>query len=364
MVGRGAHEGQSERHVDALLEGERLERHERLVVIHADGRVVGRAGACMEQRIGRMRPGDVEALRPRRFDRRRDDVDLLAAQASVFAGMRVEAGDGKARAPQAEIAAEIARRDLDGGEDQILGQQARDVLERDVDGDRHHFERGACEHHHRMQGLFLCRGESGEIFGVSREGEAGAIEHGLGDGVGHDGACRALLHEAHGALDRLLDRRHGGLRRDARPRLRPRPRPAAPEGPAAKRPAAASASAISAIGTVRPSARARSASTAASPSRTKGGIVSCVRASQARSVMSGPIPAGSPRVSAKGRSAKLMAFGLARKAPLAIFDEGLLTEIAQQPLGAERHFLVHQLALRRPARASSSPLNERLPQTA
>ena len=46
MVGRGAHEGKAERHVDALLEGERLERDERLVVIHADGRVVGRARAA------------------------------------------------------------------------------------------------------------------------------------------------------------------------------------------------------------------------------------------------------------------------------------------------------------------------------
>src|SRR3990170_1251083 len=113
-----------------------------------------------------------------------------------------------------------------------------------------------------------------------------------------------------------------------------------------KRPGAALASETSPIGTVRPNARARSARTAASPIKTKGGMVSRILAVQARSVMSGPIPAGSPRVSAKGRSSRPMALGLARKAPLAVFDEGLLTEIAQQALGAEAHFLVHQFALR------------------
>src|SRR3990170_3963021 len=113
-----------------------------------------------------------------------------------------------------------------------------------------------------------------------------------------------------------------------------------------KRPVAALASDTSPIGTVRPNARARSARTAASPIKTKGGMVSRILAVQARSVMSGPIPAGSPRVSAKGRSSRPMALGLARKAPLAVFDEGLLTEIAQQALGAEAHFLVHQFALR------------------
>src|SRR3990170_7941710 len=113
-----------------------------------------------------------------------------------------------------------------------------------------------------------------------------------------------------------------------------------------KRPGAALASETSPIGTVRPNARARPARTATSPIKTKGGIVSRVLAAQARSVMSGPIPAGSPRVSAKGRSARPMALGLARKTPLAVFDEGLLTEIAQQTLGPKRHFLVHQFALR------------------
>ncbi len=80
--------------------------------------------------------------------------------------------------------------------------------------------------------------------------------------------------------------------------------------------------------------RARRA-TSASPSRTKGGIASRRRAVQASSVISGPIPAGSPRVSARGRSARAMPLRLARKRALTIFDEGILPEVAQQPLGAD-----------------------------
>ena len=80
-----------------------------------------------------------------------------------------------------------------------------------MDGDRHHFERGAGEHHHRVRELALCRRERGEIFGVSGKGKARAVQHGLGDGVGHDGGCRSLLYKPHGVLDRLPD--SGGGRR-------------------------------------------------------------------------------------------------------------------------------------------------------
>ena len=110
MIGRGAHEGQPERDIDALLEGERLERHERLVVIHADRGVVARARALVEQRVGGMRTGNVKALGSRRRYCRSDDLDLLAAQPAVLAGMRVEARHGEARALDAEIAAEDPRR--------------------------------------------------------------------------------------------------------------------------------------------------------------------------------------------------------------------------------------------------------------
>jgi hypothetical protein len=112
-----------------------------------------------------------------RLDRRLDDVDLLAAQASVLAGMRVQPTHRKARLFQAKKAAEVSCRGLDGGEDQLLGQRERHLLQWDVNGDRNDLEGPRGEHHHRQQRVPVARGESGEILGMSGKGEAGAIEH-------------------------------------------------------------------------------------------------------------------------------------------------------------------------------------------
>ena len=145
-------------------------------------------------------------------------------------------------------------------------------LQRDVDGDRDDAQRAGGEHHHRMRGLAAFCGERGEIFGMPWKGEAAAIEHGLADRIGDDGARLSALHETHRLLDRLL---HGGGGGSCRAGLA-RPSPATVIGStgssSAKRASAASASAIVAIGTFSPSASARSASTVGSPSSTKGGI--------------------------------------------------------------------------------------------
>ena len=53
MVGRGADEGQAQRDVDAVVEGERLDRDQRLVVIHADApRRSRRARVGVEHGVG------------------------------------------------------------------------------------------------------------------------------------------------------------------------------------------------------------------------------------------------------------------------------------------------------------------------
>ena len=70
------------------LEVERLQRDQRLVVVHAEHGVVARARRGMEQRVGRQRAARVDALAPQLRDRRRDDLDLLAAERAAFAGMR------------------------------------------------------------------------------------------------------------------------------------------------------------------------------------------------------------------------------------------------------------------------------------
>ncbi len=98
--------GRPERDVDAVVEIERLQRYQRLVVIHANRYVVRHAGARSEQRIRRVRPCRVDSLGAQRGDGRRDDVDLLAAHAPVFAGVGIERGDGEMRVFDAEIGAQ------------------------------------------------------------------------------------------------------------------------------------------------------------------------------------------------------------------------------------------------------------------
>ena len=114
VIGRGAHERQAERHVHRVVEGQRLDRDQRLVVIHAERDVVARARPLVEQRVGRQRPDGVDALRPQLLDRRRHDGAVLLAERAFFAGMRIEPGDRDARARDAEARGEIARDDAPG----------------------------------------------------------------------------------------------------------------------------------------------------------------------------------------------------------------------------------------------------------
>src|SRR5918993_2643657 len=67
----------------------------------------------------------------------------------------------------------------------------------------------------------------------------------------------------------------------------------------------ASASPTASIGTGQPSARAVVSNRDVSPSTTNGGTADSFRCSQALSVISGPMPAGSPSVTARGRAAGL-----------------------------------------------------------
>src|SRR5262245_61559072 len=102
-----------------------------------------------------------------------------------------------------------------------------------------------------------------------------------------------------------------------------------------------------AIGMVSPRSKARATSRLGSPKSTKGGSASELRLSQLRSVMSGPMPAGSPMVTASGGcSGAVGAPGVASSE----FDVGILSDIAQVALGEHLEFprpqvLLHPLAL-------------------
>ena len=104
-----ADERQAERDVDAVLEGQRLGRDQRLVVIHAQRRVV--AGARLAWNIVSAGSGPVapDALGAQLRYRGRDDRDVLAAHGPAFARMRIEPGDRQPRLRDAEARRRIVR---------------------------------------------------------------------------------------------------------------------------------------------------------------------------------------------------------------------------------------------------------------
>ena len=62
VIGRGAHEGQAERDVDRLVEGDRLDRDQRLIVIHGERRVVASPRPRVEHGVRGQRTRDGEPL--------------------------------------------------------------------------------------------------------------------------------------------------------------------------------------------------------------------------------------------------------------------------------------------------------------
>ncbi len=82
------------------------------------------------------------------------------------------------------------------------------LFQRNMDGDRHDFEIARDEHHHGVRGF--APGKLGEELGVAGKGEARAIEHGLADWVGDDGACIASSTRATARSIEMLDRRGRG----------------------------------------------------------------------------------------------------------------------------------------------------------
>ena len=156
MVGAGAHEGQAERDVDALLDAEVLDRDQPLVVRHRHdqvelARVAGGMARAHEHRVRRKRAAGVDALGARRAHRRRDEALLLVAEQPAFACMRVEAGHRDARP---RLSPRRGRRvgDADRLQHRIETHQLDRAAQRHVDADQHHTQFVVGQHHaHRRR---------------------------------------------------------------------------------------------------------------------------------------------------------------------------------------------------------------------
>ncbi len=132
MIGRGANEREPERHIDGVREGERLDRNQRLIVIHGDDDVIALARRGVEQRVGWMRAADGDPGALEFGQRRRDDFDLLASHRAAFAGMGIETCEGESRLRESEANAEIMRDDEAGAHQKRAGETRGNILQRDM----------------------------------------------------------------------------------------------------------------------------------------------------------------------------------------------------------------------------------------
>ncbi len=155
MIGRGADNRQAEGHVHPFVEMQCLERDQRLVVIHAQGRVVAGASFGVEHGVGGHRSGHLPALGTKRVDRRLDQLDLLAAERAAFAGMGIERRHREARLGDPEIALQAAQGGTAARFDQVGAKRGGDGAERDMGGDGDGAKGWAGEHHRDIAGPTL-----------------------------------------------------------------------------------------------------------------------------------------------------------------------------------------------------------------
>ena len=180
-----------------------LRGDQRLVVIHADGRIVSFPRFGMEQGIGRGRTEHVDPLIAQCRHGGRDHLALFPAETAAFAGMGIEGGDSQAGAADGLASAQIIDRDPRGMEDIFTGQPVDCFPEREMDRDRHHAQAGRLQHHH---GPDHSR-QVAEEFRLSGPGKPRFIQRLLVDGIGHDGCDRARP----GGRDRAAKRVRDGL---------------------------------------------------------------------------------------------------------------------------------------------------------
>ena len=249
------------------------------------------------------------ALRPiaRVRDRRRDDFRLLAAHASILSGMRIEARHGETRTLDAEIAFKTFGGGGDGLYDQRAREEARNLFQRNVDRRQEPLpQRRTDKHHDRMRRISVRRGESGEIFRVPRKGRSPRHRARIWRwGWSPLFAPCPLLQVLRRVRSTVRDERGAAVRSGCPATISPDPRIGSTGSASGKR-LGPSPTETTASGVSSPSARARAVSMTGSPIRTKEGIRSRFRAANAPSAISGPILAGSPIVSASGRSTRSM----------------------------------------------------------
>ncbi len=106
---------------------EKLERDERLVVVHADDGVIVSRRGVIKKGVRRKRARDAQALCACLFQCRSDERFLFAAKKALLARVGIERRDGDSRLRQAEVLLQGAVGDANGRGNGIGGEQAEDV---------------------------------------------------------------------------------------------------------------------------------------------------------------------------------------------------------------------------------------------
>ena len=103
MIRRGPHKGQSQRDIHPAIEVDRLDRDQRLIMIHAQRGIKGGTGVEVKHRVGRQRAAHLYPRSVHLGDGRFDDLDLFTSETTGLSGMRIEAGDDEFGGGHAEI---------------------------------------------------------------------------------------------------------------------------------------------------------------------------------------------------------------------------------------------------------------------
>ena len=208
VVRRGAHVRQAGGEVDAVLEGERLEGREPLVVVHRQRGVEILEMIEAEEAVGGEGTEGEDALVGGLLDGGDDDVLLLGAEQAAVAAVRVEAEHGDARLVHHEVLLEGLVDQAQLAQDALFGDLRGDVLEGNVARDDGQAQAVADHEHQRI------RGAEGvlDVFGVAREAEAFERHGLLVDGARDEHVHEAGLEVGDGALERQ-DGAFGGFGR-------------------------------------------------------------------------------------------------------------------------------------------------------
>jgi hypothetical protein len=136
---------QPRRDRDTLFEARQPGRDLALVVIHRHPAVERPGAGAKEDNVRRDGTLAVDAARAERLERRRDDLDLVAAEQTVLARVWIEGGHAQAR-PAAEHARQGRVGELDCRGDARGRDHLQGLAQRHVRGDAEGQERGDHVH--------------------------------------------------------------------------------------------------------------------------------------------------------------------------------------------------------------------------